>query len=168
MRLRTGLACRSPLSNWIDKNRSRDVVPAPAISSAPLLPKLRVLLLDHTLVQLLEERCWLTQGLGGRQFTLRPGADGARVIVGQRPVGTHLLLVLDYVLGAEQLPIVAQVLVELLRRVRQDRRQDGLQVVDDAHALRDVDARRRRLPVLLDLEPRRLTVQVAVGLTGQG
>ena len=47
------------------------------------------------------------------------------------------------------------------------RRQDDLQVVDDPHAPRHVDAGRRRVPVLLDLEPGRLAVQIAVGLAGQ-
>jgi hypothetical protein len=68
-----------------------------------------------------------------------------------------LFLVLDHVLRAEELAVVAQVLVELLRRVRQDRRQDRLQVVDDAQD--DVDAGRGRLAIFLDLEPGRLAVQ---------
>jgi hypothetical protein len=49
--------------------------------------------------------------------------------------------------------------------VRQDGRQDRLQVVH--HAQDDVHAGRRRDPVLFDLEPGRLAVEVAVGLAGQ-
>jgi hypothetical protein len=64
--------------------------------------------------------------------------------------------------------------VQPLRRVRQDGRQDRLQIIH--HAQDDIDARRRRLPVLLDLEPGRLAIQartersecVAVCLVGQG
>ena len=75
--------------------------------------------------------------------------------------------------GVEGLPLVAQVFVELLGGVRQDRRQDCLQVV---HGAQDhVHALRCRLAVVLDLEPGRLAVQactersegVAVGLARQ-
>jgi hypothetical protein len=62
-----------------------------------------------------------------------------------------LLLVLYHVLYAEGLPVIAHVLVELLRRVRQDRRQDRLQAVH--HTQDDVDAHRRRVAIPLDLEP---------------
>jgi hypothetical protein len=51
-------------------------------------------------------------------------ADGARVVVRQRPVAAQpavagLLLVLDPLLRAKQLPVVTQVLVQLLCPVRQ-------------------------------------------------
>jgi hypothetical protein len=81
-------------------------------------------------------------------------------------VGSRLLLVLNHVLGAKKLAVVAQVLVQLLRRVRQDGRKDGFQVVDGAQD--DVDRCCCSSPVLLDLEPGRLAIQVAVGLAGQG
>jgi hypothetical protein len=42
-----------------------------------------ILLVDQTLIQLLEERRRLAQRLLRRQLTLRPGADGACVVVGQ-------------------------------------------------------------------------------------
>jgi hypothetical protein len=50
-------------------------------------------------------------------------ADRTAAVVGQRPVGAQpavagLLLVFDYVLGAEELSLVPQVLVELLRPMR--------------------------------------------------
>ena len=67
------------------------------------------------------------------------------MIVRQRPVATGLLLVLDHVLRPKQLPLVAQVLVQPLGGVGQDRRQDGLQVVHDAQD--DVETGRRRLPM---------------------
>jgi hypothetical protein len=79
------------------------------------------------------------------------------VIVGQRLVGARLLLVLYHVLGAKELAVIAQVLVQLLRRMRQDGRQDGLQVVDDTQDY--VDAGSGGLAVLLDLEPGRFAVQ---------
>jgi len=96
------------------------------------------------------------------------------MVVGQRLVAACLFFVLDHMLRAEELAIVAQVLMQLLRRVGQDRRQDRLQVVDDPQD--DVDRRLRRFGVLLDLEPGRLAIQactersegVAVGLAGQG
>jgi hypothetical protein len=86
-----------------------------------LLPKPRILLPDQALVQFLEERSRLAEGLPRRQLALRSGADGATVVVGQRLVRTRLLLVLDHMLRAEELPVVAQILVQLLRRVRQHR-----------------------------------------------
>jgi hypothetical protein len=49
--------------------------------------------------------------------------------------------------------------------VGQHRRQERLQVVHNPQD--DVHARRCRLPVLLDLEPGRLAVQVDVGFAGQ-
>jgi len=65
-------------------------------------------------------------------------ADGPAVVIGQCLVGEGFLLILDHLLCPEQLPFIPQVLVQLLcpvlwhRRVGQDRRQDGLQVVHDA------------------------------------
>jgi hypothetical protein len=52
-----------------------------------------------------------------------------------------------------------------LRRVGRDGRQDRLQIVH--HAQDDVDAGRRCLRILLDLEPGRLAIQVDVGVAGQ-
>jgi hypothetical protein len=80
-------------------------------------------------------------------------ADCAAVVVGQRGMAARLLLVLDHVLGAKELSLVPMILVEPLRRVRQDR----LEIVDGAQD--DVRDRRRRLRILLDLEPGRLAVQ---------
>ena len=62
-----------------------------------------------------------------------------------------LLLVLHHVLYAEGLPVIAHLLVGLLRRVRQDQRQDRLQAVH--HAQDDINAHRRHVAFLLDLEP---------------
>jgi hypothetical protein len=84
----------------------------------------RVSLLDYALVRLLEKR--------RRQRDRRPGAHCPAVVVRQCQVALRLFLVLDHVLRAEELAVVAQVLVEPLRRVGQDRRQDRLQVFDDA------------------------------------
>ena len=70
----------------------------------------RVLFLDEALIQLLEERRRLAQRLPRRQFALRPGADGPAVVVGQGVVAAGFFLVFDDVLGAEELPVVAQVL----------------------------------------------------------
>jgi hypothetical protein len=81
-------------------------------------------------------------------------------------VAARLFLVLDHKLCAKELTAVAKALAGLLSRVWQDRRQDRLQVVHDAQD--NVHRRRRRGPVLLDLEPGRFAVQVAVGLAGQG
>ena len=72
----------------------------------------RVLLLDHALVQLFEERRRLPQRVPRRQFTLRPGSNGAGVLLGQRLVGGGLLLVLDHVLRPRELPVVALVAVQ--------------------------------------------------------
>jgi hypothetical protein len=145
-------------SNAYKQKRGPGQAPRPRyIFKAPLLSQPRLLLLSHTLVQLLEKGRRRAQRLPRRQFTLRPGADRPRVVVGQRPVRPRLFLVLDHLLRAEQLPFVAQVLVELLSGVGQDRRQDRLEVVDDAQD--DVDTGRRRLGILLDLEPGRLAVQ---------
>ena len=106
--------------------RSRDARPGSQgeTSCAPLSSfQPRVLLPDHALVQLLEEWRLLAQRLPWWQLALRPGAGSAAVIVGQRPVGAQpavagLFLVLDHVLRAKELPVVAQVLVELLCPVR--------------------------------------------------
>jgi hypothetical protein len=84
-------------------------------------------------------------------------ADSPAVIVGQRPVTPRLFLVLDHVLRAKEVTVVAQVLVEFLRRVGQDGCQDRLQIVHDAQD--DLHRRRRCGPGLLDLEPGRLAVQ---------
>jgi hypothetical protein len=154
----------------------------PQLSAALLFAQPCVLFLAHAVVQSLKERRRLSQCLPRRQLARCPGADGPAIIVRRRLVTPRLFLVLDHLLGAKALAVVAQVLVKLLRRVRQDRRQDRLQIVDDAHALRDVDARRRGLRVLLDLEPGRFSVEactacpelcrgehsecVAVGLAG--
>ena len=54
----------------------------------------RVLVLDHSLVQLFEERRRLAQSLPHWQRTRHPGTDGARVIVGQRLVAASFFLVL--------------------------------------------------------------------------
>ena len=43
-----------------------------------------------------------------------PAPNGAAVIVGQRLVRPRFLLVLDYVLGTEELAVMAQVLVQIL------------------------------------------------------
>jgi hypothetical protein len=80
------------------------------------------------------------------------------VIVGQDLAGTGLFLILDDVVSAEELAIVAHVLVQVLDGLGQDGRQESLQVVDDTQD--HVHARRRRGSlVLLDLEPGRLAVQ---------
>ena len=84
----------------------------------PLPFQPRVLPLDHTLIQLLEEQRRSPQRLPRRQFARRPGAHCATVVVGQRLVGAGLLLVLDYVLRAKELPLVPQVLVQPLGPVR--------------------------------------------------
>jgi hypothetical protein len=54
------------------------------------------------------------QGLARRQGAGRPGADAPRVVVGQRLVASGFFLDLEHVLGTEELPLVAQDLVELL------------------------------------------------------
>ena len=56
--------------------------------------------------------------------------------------------------------LVAEQLVQLLTRERQERREDRLQRVDDAE--RDEQDRRRALAVFLDDGPRRLMVDVLV------
>ena len=88
-----------------------------AAFSIRLLLQPRVLPLDHALVQLLEQRRRLPQRLPRRQLTLRPGADGTAVVVGQRQAGARLFLILNHVLRAKELALVAQVLMQLLRRV---------------------------------------------------
>ena len=66
-------------------------------------------------------------------------------------MGARFFFVLDHVLRPKQLAVVPKVLVQPLRRVRQDGRQDRLQIVYDAQD--DVDTRRRGSRVRLDLEP---------------
>ncbi len=51
------------------------------------------------------------------------------------PAKAGLLLVFHHPLRAKELSLISQVLVALLRRVRQDRRQDDLQIVDDTQDL---------------------------------
>ena len=80
----------------------------------------RVLLLDHALIQLLEEQRRLAPRLPRREGAGLPGADGTAVIVGQSRVTAGLFLILDHLLRPKELPLGAQVLVQLLRRVRQD------------------------------------------------
>ena len=117
----------------------------------------RILLFHHPLLQLSEQRRRLAQCLAGRRLALGPRADGPGVIVGQRLVAPRFFLILHHLLGPEQLPVIPQVLVELLCRMRQDGRQERLQVVDDAQD--DVDGGGSGLAVFFDLEPGRLAVQ---------
>jgi len=146
--------------------RSRDWSNQETRPVCSLICQPRILLADQTLIQLLEERHRLAQRLSRRRFALLPRADRPHVVTRQRFVRPRLFLELDHVLRANELSIVAQVLVQPLCRVGQDGRQDRLQVVHSAQD--DVNARRGRLPVLLDLEPGRLAIQLAVGLAGQG
>jgi hypothetical protein len=159
--------------NQTSESKSRDArVPAPEApkpySWMLLSFQPPVFLLDQALIQLLEERCWPAPRLAWRELARRLGADGPAVVIGQGLVAAHPaeagLLVLHYVLRAKELPIVAQVLVQPLGCVGQDRGQDRLEIVNDPK--HDVHRRRRRLPVLLDLEPGRLAVQIHVSLAG--
>jgi hypothetical protein len=77
-----------------------------------------MLLLDHALIQLPEQRRRLAQCLAHRQLTLRPRPQRTAVVLGQGLVAARLFLVLDHLLSAEQLPLVAQVLMQLLCPVR--------------------------------------------------
>jgi hypothetical protein len=91
----------------------------------------------YALIRLPEPRRRLAQGLAGRELAGRPSADRARVVVGQRRTPQCFLLILEHVLCANELPVIAQAFVELLGWVEQDGCQDRLQTVhgpqDDLH-----------------------------------
>src|SRR5207244_11860171 len=112
-------------------------------------------------VELLEERARLTQWLARRQLARLPPPDPRAVVAGEDDVRRPVLLAhLPELERARHQAVVAEQLVQRLRRERQKRRQHDLKRVDAAEA--DVEDRRGALAIALDRRPRRLAARVLV------